>query len=314
MSYYAGQFIVSDDEAQACSGAGVTVEISGPSEMQFCADNIQNLYWVRYNGSAMYVDDVVRIISASPVRRITFRETSISNLEDLAPLRLQLEVLDLIRCEGINTLEPLRQFRLISLDITGCDEITDLAPVATLQVLIRLVLAGISEIESISAIAAVPSLVYLDLSNMKRLQDIRGISKLVNLCYLSLENCTKIKSLASLERLAQLYDVDVSGCRSLESANELASLPNLARLNMKSSGVRDVTWVETMSSLQRVEARGTCTAGSTVKQFEAYETFGETFSLYSAAELGEAVPPPYSCAGADKRKQHVKASGGKGQW
>lgn len=304
MSYNAGQYIVEDQEAQEAAGAGVTVEVSEPSEARFCVTTINNVYWLRYVGSSMNVEELVTIIAGTSVKRLTFTDTSISNLEDLLPLRLQLEVLDLVECVGVSRIDALSNFGLISLTLDRCDEIHDISPIATLHVLTRLVLRGLNEIESVRILSAVPSLVYLELSHMEQLSDISGLSKLVNLCYLTLEGCQKVKTIRSIEHLKHLYDLNLANCREVKDVNAIAMLPNLTRLNVRDAGIRDLTCLECLPALKYLDFRGTFTAFSNVKDYKDYGRFGETFSLYSAYQdcNASAPPPPYPGPSDDKGK------------
>ena len=141
---------------------------------------------------------------------------------------------------------------LRSLWLHGADELTDLAPLASLPHLEMLTLRK-SAATDLSPLAHLTHLVYLDINSSEQLTDIGPLAALRGLRHLSLSDCTNVEKLDALAQLTQLRQLDLSGRDRESDLSPLAALSRLERLNLSGNelltNLRPVARLRTLQSL-----------------------------------------------------------------
>ena len=144
-----------------------------------------------------------------------------------------LQSLNLSDCNRIRDLEPVAGLTsLQSLNLFDCTQISDLGAVAGLTSLISLNLTLCKQIRDLEAVTGLTSLQSLDLSWCQQISDLEALAGLVSLQSLDLSGCMQIRNLAPLTKLTSLQSLDLSGCEQISDLEALAGLTSLQSLNL----------------------------------------------------------------------------------
>jgi internalin A len=169
--------------------------------------------------------------------------------------------LDLSGLQALNRLPPeLERFGSVqSLDLSLCEQLNDLSPLAGLTSLYTLDLSGCEQLNDLSPLAGLTSLQSLNLSWCNQLRDLSPLAALTSLQTLGLSGCEQLKDLSPLADLTSLQELDLYGCGQLTGDfAPLASFTSLESLNLDSchqlSG--DLSPLAGLASLQSLNLTG----------------------------------------------------------
>ncbi len=172
-------------------------------------------------------------------------------LESITPLTAltNLEVVSLAGCDALTDLSPLEELpNLRELNLRGCDGIVDLSPLSRLPNLESLYLDRCYKADwsTLSVSNSLEDFTGRD-NRMTDLAFLEGASRLKTL---DLEECERLSDITALGKLTALEEVSLEQCKSLSYIKPLAGLANLKRLDISSSGVRDITPLLKLRSLE----------------------------------------------------------------
>jgi hypothetical protein len=103
---------------------------------------------------------------------------------------------------------------LVSLDLSFCGQLQDLAPLAGLTSLQSLDLSSCGQLQDLSPLAGLTSLQSLDLGRCGQLQDLASLADLTSLQSLDLSYFGQLQDLAPLAGLTSLQSLNLRGCGS----------------------------------------------------------------------------------------------------
>ena len=161
-----------------------------------------------------------------------------------------LTSLDLGGCDDISDLSPLSNLtNLTSLDLGGCDNISDLSPLSNLTNLTSLDLGGCDDISDLSPLSNLTNLTSLDLGGCDNISDLSPLSNLTNLTSLDLSVCYPISDLSPLSNLTNLTSLDLWWCYNITDTDltPLSNLTNLTSLDLH--GCYNISDLSPLSSL-----------------------------------------------------------------
>jgi internalin A len=139
---------------------------------------------------------------------------------------------------------------LQSLDLSGCQQLSDVS-----------VLSGLSALQS------------LDLSWCGQLSDVSVLSGLSALQSLDLRRCGQLSDVSVLSGLSALQSLNLSGCGQLSDVSALSGLSALQSLNLSGCGqLSDVSALSGLSELQNLDLRGCSGLSLSRKDVEAFVT------------------------------------------
>ena len=155
------------------------------------------------------------------------------------------------RGKGIRDLTGLEHCKRLMLLELPDNEVSDLTPVAGLNLLQSLTLTG-NQVEDISPLADLERMQYIELSNNK-VKDISPLAglKALNSLYLS---GNQISDLSAVKGLSKLWTLDVADNRVSDVA-PAGSLERLSTLNLDGNMVSDLKPLAGLTSLQRLSLR-----------------------------------------------------------
>jgi NACHT domain/Leucine Rich repeats (2 copies)/Leucine Rich repeat len=159
-----------------------------------------------------------------------------------------LTTLNLSGCQQVSNLTPLAHLiHLTSLNLSGCQQVSDLSPLAHLIHLTSLNLFGCQQVNDLSPLAY---LTNLSLSWCKQLSDLTPLAHLTYLTSLDLSWCEHLTDLTPLAHLTNLTSLNFSMCEQLSDLKPLAHLTSLTNLNLSScKQVSDLTPLAHLTSL-----------------------------------------------------------------
>ena len=122
---------------------------------------------------------------------------------------------------------------LVALDISECEKITDLAPLAGLKRLKVLDISLCPRIEDLSPLVGLKDLIYLRAEGSPGIWDLRPLSRLGQLKTLDLSGCEGVFEVGPLMKLKGLKGLHLRNCRlSTRDARHFASLAHLRALSL----------------------------------------------------------------------------------
>ena len=146
-----------------------------------------------------------------------------------------LTSLDLSDCESLRDLNPIaNSTQLTNLNLSSCESLTDLSPIANLTQLTSLDLYSCESLTDLSQTANLTQLTSLNLSSCESLTDLSPIANLTQLTSLDLSSCKFLTDLSPIANLTQLTSLDLSSCESLTDLSPTANLTQLTSLNLSS--------------------------------------------------------------------------------
>jgi len=184
----------------------------------------------------------------------TFRDTSRLRLERLPSVDgiqyfTNLTELDLAGCEQISDLSPLASLtQLKRLDLAGCKQISNLGPLASLTQLTELDLVDCEQVSDLGPLASLTQLIELDLTGCKQINDLSPLASLTQLAKLYLVFCEQVGDLSPLASLTQLAELDLAGCKQISNLGPLASLTQLKWLSL--AGCKQASDLSPLASLK----------------------------------------------------------------
>jgi internalin A len=178
-----------------------------------------------------------------------------SALKSIAPLAsmTKLRVLELQGVAQLSDLSPLAGLTLLrSLDLVLCRQAKDLTPLAHLKSLENVSLPPETTDEQLAALCAThPGLLRLSLHFCEALTTLEPLESLPKLESLCLEWCRKMKDVSSLAALKKLRMLAMAPTPTVDQDLAMVSreLPQLQRLSLAFTGVRDLTPLAALDSL-----------------------------------------------------------------
>ncbi|CCD20324.1 leucine-rich repeat protein (LRRP) [Trypanosoma vivax Y486] len=132
---------------------------------------------------------------------------------------------------------------IVRLNLTACNGVRDIAPIANIDTLEELVLdacAGVSD-SGIGALGKLPKLRLLHAACVPVTSDgLRGLGSSPRLVELVLDTCVEITDVTPLTRIHTLETLSLNSCVSLTvGVHTLATLPRLRSLNLRAVPVDD---------------------------------------------------------------------------
>ena len=187
---------------------------------------------------------------------VTLRMLNDTGITDFKPLSslTSLKVLDLSNC-GLTSLEPLAGLvALEELDVSGNRQLASLAGIESLRNLKELELT-FTAIRDLAPLARLPALEKVrlygfgfgavpDLSGVKNLRDL-------NLGHNDLVDLGPLRKMTGLRRLVLMQNA------KLENLAPLASLPQLAELDLQSTAVKSLAPLAKLPALSHLRLNGT---------------------------------------------------------
>ncbi|SDX14267.1 leucine-rich repeat domain-containing protein [Nitrosomonas oligotropha] len=157
-----------------------------------------------------------------------------------------LQSLDLSWCNQLTDLQGLENLpRLQSLNLSRCAQLTDLQGLENLTDLQSLNLSGCEQLTDLKGLENLTGLQSLDLSWCDQLTDLKGLENLSRLQSLDLSRCAQLTDLQGLENLSRLQSLNLSSCFQLTDLKGLENLTDLQSLNL--------SWCEQLADLKGLE-------------------------------------------------------------
>ena len=155
------------------------------------------------------------------------------------------------RSKGIRDLTGLEHCKRLMLLELPDNEVSDLSPLAGLNLLQSLTLTG-NQVKDISALAELKRLQYIELSG-NMVEDISPLAGLeaLNSAYLA---GNQISDLSAVKDLKKLWTLDVAG-NAVSDIGPVGSLTRLSSLILDGNSVSDLKPLAPLTSLQRLSLR-----------------------------------------------------------
>lgn len=204
-----------------------------------------------------HVEDVSPLNELQRLQTLDLRDNGIVDPADIGLGSLasmpELSVLDLSgNREPVHPETPEEHRRISDLtvlrDFDGIEElylsdnhIEDLSPLASLERLRRLDLRNNRlQDEGLSPLSSLPQLEHLNVRD-NYLRSISALSEMISLRYLNIHSNDGIESIVPLRTLSNLETLIVRGVPIGDDVQVLSELRSLRRLNVRSTGIRDLT-------------------------------------------------------------------------
>ena len=151
---------------------------------------------------------------------------------------------------------------LVSLNLLGNSEISDLTPLAGLTKLESLTLPSPSAIQDLSPLSGLTNLRELDMSGdwgeatpFTEVKDLSPLSGLTNLTQLKL-TVTGLEDLSFLSGLSQLMELRLVGSVTAKDLTALSGLTNLRELKIHTDGLASFQGMENLTQLESADFFG----------------------------------------------------------
>ena len=178
-----------------------------------------------------------------------------SNVSALAGLH-GLQSLNLAGCEGVSDVSALAGLRgLQSLDLAECEGVSDVSALAGLHGLQSLNLYGCNRVSDVSALTGLHGLQSLNLTSCKGVSDVSALAGLHGLQSLDLSWCEGVSDVSALAGLHGLQSLGLKNT-DVSDVSALAGLHGLQSLDLESTGVSDVSALAGLHGLQSLELTG----------------------------------------------------------
>ncbi|CAJ16577.1 expression site-associated gene 8 (ESAG8) protein, putative [Trypanosoma equiperdum] len=146
---------------------------------------------------------------------------------------------------------------LVSLNLSGCLEMTDLDAIEGCMSLESLSLCDCRDLADITSLRECRFLKTLDLSGCSSLCDISALRECARLKTLVLSRCTGLRDLSGLGECATLVSLDLSECHSLVDISALGGCVNLVALYLRGcNGLQDLNALKEWKSLRMLDLSG----------------------------------------------------------
>jgi internalin A len=166
-----------------------------------------------------------------------------------------IQGLNLSRCEQLTDLSPLAGLAsLQTLELYGC-RLTDLSPLAGLTSLQTLGLSRNEQLTDFSPLAGLASLQTLELF-FCGLTDLSPLAGLTSLHTLNLSGSKQLTDLSPLAGLTSLHTLNLSECEQLTDLSPLAGLTSLQTIEIREGQLSDLSPLAGLTSLQTIEIQG----------------------------------------------------------
>ena len=206
-------------------------------------------------------DEALRRIALAGERRDT--ELSLAGL-DLERLPeefndlIALQSLDLTRCDRLQNLQPLAKLATLrNLHLNGCWQLQDLQPLAGLTALQNLSLSWCRQLQDLQPLAGLTELQSLALNGCMQIQDLQPLSGLTGLQRLQLSQHGQLRDLQPLAGLTALQSLHLSGCGQLQNLQPLVGLTTLQNLNLSwCPRLQDLQPLTSLTALQSLDLSG----------------------------------------------------------
>jgi TIR domain/Leucine Rich repeats (2 copies) len=177
-------------------------------------------------------------------------ENRVSKAKEAGTLALDLSQLEFNRLPR----KSAQLTSLVTLNLAGCVELTDLYSLASLTSLQTLNLSGCQQLSDLSPLATLTSLQTLNLSSCWKVNDLSPLASLTSLQTLTLSGCWEVSDLSPLATLTSLQTLDLSYCSQLSDPSPLAGLASLQTLKLQyCKGFREFAPLEPLlSTLQHL--------------------------------------------------------------
>jgi hypothetical protein len=161
--------------------------------------------------------------------------------------------------------------KLNSLNLSGCDSLSDITPLENLTQLSSLDLSVCCSLSSINSLKKMTKLNSLNLYYCQSLFDIRSLENLTKLKSLNISNCISLLDIRPLAGLNQLTSVDLSNCESVVDISPLANLEQINSLNLSGcSSVSHITIIENLKQISLINLNG-CTSISNLSPIQSLQ-------------------------------------------
>lgn len=179
---------------------------------------------------------------------LNLRSNQLQDISQLAALE-KLEKVDL-RDNKVTDISPLAGLdRLEYLNLYGNSTLQSIEPLASLSNLEKLIIGYVPVGSQVDNLSTLSTLKYLNLRDCG-VEDLTFLSELSNLEYLNLHSNTNIQDINPIKHLTNLetlilVDVPLQGQEDL-----LANLQNLSYLNLRNTGLTDITFLAELDGLE----------------------------------------------------------------
>ncbi len=179
-----------------------------------------------------------QITDLRPLERLTaVRSLSLLGCYQIQDLRsleklTALEDLMLVKCDLINIKSLSELGKLTCLDLSECNNVFDLEPLAGLITLTSLNLRCCEQVSDLHALSGLVAIESLDLFCCEQVADLQPLSGLTSLRSLNLHCCQQVQDLQALKNLTSLASLDLTACEQVTDLSPLANLASLASLDL----------------------------------------------------------------------------------
>ena len=211
---------------------------------------LKNLQKVRFNNLKITPEDIAAFQKERPDVKLMNRYTTLVGWWIRIPEIWQQVFVDHIDYKGPLPVPPEVLYdivRLEKIDISGRQDLTNLAPLYMLSELKELNLDGNMAITSLDPIDSLYNLEKLICSN-NPISDLTPLSQLRNLKYLDIKN-TPVTSIDPLENLKKLEELDISATK-ITNLRGLRALQSLKKLKCYNTNINSINPLITLVKLQ----------------------------------------------------------------
>lgn len=229
-----GDGAISKEEAQSQKWLTIKSEVKDLSGVEYATE----LYGISYEYGKNQLD-------FSPIVK--------ENIEDfyitIMPGTTKVDLGFLAQFPNVTSLS-LYSAEKVSVDLTGIEKHTNLEYLSLTNI-------DVSNLKSISKLTKLESLnMYLYSGNERTKLDLAGIENLTNIKSLSI-TLKDIANISNISKLANLEMLTLDGCTGLGNGNYLASNVKLSWLNLSTTDLTSIAFVEKLKELENIYFAGT---------------------------------------------------------
>jgi internalin A len=215
-----------------------------------CLADMPNLAWIGVSRVRM-----TRPWKVSPTSRLSSLDVASTECGDLSSLSdaAQLRSLDLSQCENITNLDPIgRMPNLRFLSLRGCKGLMSISGLASARRLARLEVDIGAPPLDLTDVAEITSLTDLTIGG-EDLADLSPLSRLSALERLDIVGCIQVQDLRPLVPLKQLKCLILSGCEGITDFTPLGHMKQLVELWLDGTLVKDLSFVNELKDLRELD-------------------------------------------------------------
>jgi len=166
--------------------------------------------------------------------------------------------LNLSFCDQLSDLTPLASLTALqTLRLSRCRQLSELTPLASLSALQTLDLSSCGQLSNLTPLASLSALQTLNLSGFGQLSELTPLASLSALQTLYLRFCHQLSDLTPLASLSALQTLDLSGCGQLNELTPLAPLTALRTLRLSDCGqLSDLAPLTKLDTLRELVVMG----------------------------------------------------------